>query len=191
MTQLSQVIVTALRADRRVTHEAAARHDGPLLRAAGSASELADQPPLIALAVTTIVIGAVAKRPAVLRSGVRMLASHLLATGVKTVLKSAVNRTRPARALKEGHHIGKGDGGEDTSLNSFPSGHTVAGGRRRRRRAATLARETLPVRRRRGRGDRLDVRTRRDDGDGHGRRGARPLSGRAPGRQSQATAALS
>ena len=39
-----------------------------------------------------------------------MLASHLLATGAKTVLKGAINRTRPARAVKEGHRLEKGDG---------------------------------------------------------------------------------
>lgn len=112
-------------ADVRRTHRATRHDDGAGVRLAGRAAEFADQPPLIALSVTTIAVGAVLRQPVVLRSGVRMLASHLLATGVKTVLKSAIDRTRPARAVKEGHHLGKGDGADDTSLNSFPSGHTA------------------------------------------------------------------
>jgi undecaprenyl-diphosphatase len=113
------------RAERASTHRAARRKNGPLIDAAGKAAEIADQPPLIAISVVTILVGALARRPAVTRSGVRMLASHLLATGVKTVLKSSIDRTRPARALRGGHHIGKGDGADDTTLNSFPSGHTA------------------------------------------------------------------
>jgi len=113
------------REDVAQTHRATLSEDGPMLRAAGKASELADQPPLIALSAGTMVAGALLRHPAVLRAGTRMLASHLIATGVKTVLKSAIDRTRPARAVKEGHRIGQGDGAEDSSLNSFPSGHTA------------------------------------------------------------------
>lgn len=116
---------TAARADRELTHEAARRDDGPLLRAAGKLTQLADQPPLIALSAGTIVVGLASAWGPLARTGLRMLASHLLATAVKTVLKSGVDRTRPARALREGHHIGKGDGADDPSLNSFPSGHTA------------------------------------------------------------------
>lgn len=125
MADVKTAIARVAKADLQSTHRAAAHHDRPLMRAAGKASELADQPPLIALSAATILIGAVTRRPAVLRSGVRMLASHLVATGVKSVLKSAIDRTRPQRALSEGHRIGKGDGADDSSLNSFPSGHTA------------------------------------------------------------------
>lgn len=115
----------ALRVDTEATHRAT-RADDPLpVRLAGRASELADQPPLIALSAATIAAGLLLRRPVVLRNGVRMLASHLLATGAKTVLKGAVDRTRPSRAVVEGHHAGKGRGTDDTSLNSFPSGHTA------------------------------------------------------------------
>ena len=116
---------TAAKADRDVTHEAARRDDGPVLRAAGKLTELADQPPLIALSAGTILVGLLSRRRPIARTGSRMLASHLLATAVKTVLKSSIDRTRPARALKHGYHAGKGDGADDPSLNSFPSGHTA------------------------------------------------------------------
>ncbi len=111
--------------DKAVTHAAARRDDGALVQAAGKASEIADQPPLVALSAATILVGAVLRRPAVVRSGVRMLASHAIATAAKAALKAAVDRTRPARALQEGHHAGKGSGTEDSGLNAFPSGHTA------------------------------------------------------------------
>jgi undecaprenyl-diphosphatase len=125
MGTVGEVAKTLAAEDVETTHRATEEHDGPVLRAAGKASELADQPPLIALSAATIVAGALLRHPAVLRTGTRMLASHLIATGVKTVLKNGIDRTRPSRAVKEGHHIGKGDGADDTSLNSFPSGHTA------------------------------------------------------------------
>ena len=125
MGKVKHTVKQAARADREATHKAAAHDDSKLVRLAGKATEAADQPPLLALSAATIVVGAVLRRPTVLRSGVRMLASHLVATGVKAALKSSVDRTRPSRALKEGHHVGKGRGTSDTTLNSFPSGHTA------------------------------------------------------------------
>jgi undecaprenyl-diphosphatase len=125
MNEATKTVGKLASADVEETHRATRAHDGIVLRAAGKASDLADQPPLIALSAATIVVGAVLRQPVVLRSGIRMLASHLVATGVKSVLKSAIDRTRPERAVKDGHHIGKGDGADDTSLNSFPSGHTA------------------------------------------------------------------
>ena len=125
MGKAKRVAKTAAKADRTLTHRATQEHDGAILRAAGAATEVADQPPLIALSAATIVVGAVLRRPAIVRSGVRMLASHIIATGVKSVLKSAIDRTRPERAVRDGHRLTKGSGSDDTSLNSFPSGHTA------------------------------------------------------------------
>ncbi len=125
MAKAKKAVRKAVQADETATHAAARHDDGPLVRAAGMASEVADQPPLIALSAATFLVGAVLRRPAVMRSGVRMLASHLIATGTKSVLKNAIDRTRPARALKTGQRVGKGSGAADSSLNSFPSGHTA------------------------------------------------------------------
>lgn len=113
------------KADRQQAHRATREPDGPLMTAVGKASELADQPPLIAMSAATILAGVALRRPAVLRTGTRMLASHLVATGIKTVIKNVVDRTRPSRAVREGHRLEKGDGAEDSSLNSMPSGHTA------------------------------------------------------------------
>ncbi len=115
----------AARADRKATHKAAEARDTWPIRMAGAASEAADQPPLVALSLATMGLGAVLRRPNVIRGGVRMLAAHALATGIKTVFKTAIDRTRPVKALADGHHIGKGTGSDDTNLNSFPSGHTA------------------------------------------------------------------
>lgn len=145
MSKAKEAVKRVGRAEREATHRAARHDDGPLLRIASKAAEIADQPPLIAISIATIVVGGVVRRPGVARSGVRMLASHLLATGVKTVLKSSIDRTRPARALKEGHHVGKGDGADDTTLNSFPSGHTAGAVAVAQAVATESARAALPL----------------------------------------------
>lgn len=132
-------------ADKRHAHEATREPDGPLIALAGRASELADQPPLIALSTATILTGVGLRQPVVLRAGARMLASHLVATGIKTVLKNVVDRTRPGRALDDGYHVGRGDGAEDTSLNSFPSGHTAGAVAIAQAVAAESARAALPL----------------------------------------------
>lgn len=92
----------------------------------GAASEVADQPPMIALSLVTLGSGLVMRRPAIARTGLRMLIAHALATGGKTLLKRSIDRTRPQRALRDGtHHAGTGKGSSDTDFNSFPSGHTA------------------------------------------------------------------
>ncbi|MEH3048384.1 phosphatase PAP2 family protein [Sphingomonas adhaesiva] len=83
-----------------------------------------DEPPLLALAVGTLALGTMLRKPAMTRTGARMLASHLLATGMKTVLKASVDRTRP-NAEDRGAHLAKGSGTDDTDRNAFPSGHTA------------------------------------------------------------------
>jgi len=116
----------AAEAEHKATREAAKLRNNPIVAAVGAASEVADQPPLVALGLGTLALGALLRRPALARSGARMLAAHAIATGVKTLLKRGVDRTRPARALKDGRHrLTKGRGGGDTDFNSFPSGHTA------------------------------------------------------------------
>lgn len=92
----------------------------------GKMSEVADQPPLVAISLVTIAAGAILRRGHVVRTGTRMLIAHALATGAKTILKTSIDRTRPAKALADGEHqAGAGSGASDTALNSFPSGHTA------------------------------------------------------------------
>jgi len=114
---------TVLEADRRATHKAARYRDTPLARAAGQAAEIADQPPLIALSVATAAVGLFVRRPDLVRGGTRMLAAHLVATGIKHVVKRSVDRTRPSRAISDGEHRFEPGSSHDHDLNSFPSGH--------------------------------------------------------------------
>lgn len=110
--------------DLRVTRAVAGERDEPIVRAAGKLSELADQPPLILLSGAVIVAGAIARDQGMLRTGARMLAAHLIATGVKTALKRSIDRTRPDEALDHGYQLATGDS-DAHELSSFPSGHTA------------------------------------------------------------------
>lgn len=104
---------------------AAARHRTPVA-ALGAASEVADQPPLVAISLITLGTGLVLREPKVTRTGARMLLAHAIATGAKTIVKKSIDRTRPGRALKDGRHRAKAaEGASDTDFNSFPSGHTA------------------------------------------------------------------
>lgn len=94
------------------------------MRALAPVAKLTDEPPLLALGLGTLAIGAVLRRPALARSGARMVTSHLLATGLKTMLKASVDRARPVVAGKSAK-IGKGHGTGNSDLNAFPSGHTA------------------------------------------------------------------
>ncbi|MEG3178279.1 phosphatase PAP2 family protein [Sphingomonas sp. RB3P16] len=125
MSKLKTAAHKAAKADRAITHRAAAHRDAPAVKLAGAASEVADQPPLLLLGVGTIVVGAVLRRPAMLRGGVRILASELIATGIKDVLKRSIDRTRPTKAIETGKHrfaAGRSAAHGDTS---FPSGHSA------------------------------------------------------------------
>jgi membrane-associated phospholipid phosphatase len=125
--------VSGKRVARRLAHgehraeKAAARLSlSRTVRRIGAVTEVADQPPLIAVSAATIVAGALLRRPALLRTGSRMLASHLVATAIKGVLKAEIDRSRPRRALQDGRHtVGSGRGDADPAFNSFPSGHTA------------------------------------------------------------------
>lgn len=112
-------------ADRKVARIAGSKRDTPFVKAIGTLSELADQPPLIAISALTIVAGVVLGRSRVARTGVRMLASHWLATQAKSFVKHRIDRTRPFVMLGgDGYHAQKGSSHEKGE-NSFPSGHTA------------------------------------------------------------------
>ena len=112
------------KADRKTTHDIAAHRDTVPARIAGLFGELADQPQLITASIGTIAAGLIDRRPDLVRGGARMLAAHLVATAAKTAIKRSFDRTRPAKALRDGHRFRAGDS-TDHELNSFPSGHTA------------------------------------------------------------------
>lgn len=113
------------RADIRLGHAAAEWRYHPVVRVLKRARDLADQPPLIALSLGTVAAGAVGSDRRLARTGARMLASHLVATAIKAVVKHRVDRARPGLFGGErDHQLTRGDRDEGPR-NSFPSGHTA------------------------------------------------------------------
>lgn len=111
--------------DIRTAEVAAMKPKSSSVRALGKVSELADQPPLIAASVLTITAGMAFRSSRLTSTGVQMLASHLLATGIKTILKNRIDRTRPSVLLDDGeYHFRPGSSGRPQE-SSFPSGHTA------------------------------------------------------------------
>lgn len=114
------------RADIDAVRAAAKYRETAVVRAAGLYGGLADQPPLTALSLGMIGVGLARGDPPVARAGFRMLAAHAIGTAVKTVLKTYVDRTRPALLVDEGRYeLAKGEDSDDHRRTSFPSGHTV------------------------------------------------------------------
>jgi membrane-associated phospholipid phosphatase len=113
------------RADLAVAKRVGALQRRPAVKLLGQASEMADQPPMIALAVGTLAGGLLFRRPAVALAGLRMLAAHAVATGIKTGVKRAVDRTRPHVLSNEGEYLVRKGRRREPRYNSFPSGHTA------------------------------------------------------------------
>ncbi|WP_343518840.1 phosphatase PAP2 family protein [Sphingomonas sp.] len=115
-------------ADAAIATRAGHYHRNPVVRLLGGASEIADQPPLIATSLATTAAGLLAKRPELVGTGLRMLASELVATGLKHIVKRRIDRTRPYKMLKDGRyklkHAGSG-ASRASPWSSFPSGHTA------------------------------------------------------------------
>ena len=122
---LSEGVRVVEEADVAAAHAASRFRDTPVVKALGKLGDLADQPPLVALSLATLAAGLVTRRPRLALAGARMLAAHGLATGIKTVVKRGVDRTRPKVLVDEGRYeTGRGQHNE-TDYNSFPSGHTA------------------------------------------------------------------
>lgn len=106
---------------------AARRRKGSLpVRALEHVADLGDQPPLRILCGSVIAVGLIGGDRRLLRTGVRMLAAHTLATLAKDFVKKRVDRTRPRSAAKPGKDArarrGRDESKEETS---FPSGHSA------------------------------------------------------------------
>lgn len=114
----------AVEAEHRLLEPALSLQDTPLVRALTPLAKAADEPPLMAISIATIAVGAVLHRPTIVRVGARMLAAHLVANGLKTVLKGSVDRLRP-NAVEDEPEIKPGTGTDDKAANAFPSGHTA------------------------------------------------------------------
>src|SRR3954449_9863015 len=70
------------------------------VQAAGALSEVGDQPPLLTLSGAVLAFGVATGNTQRAETGARMLAAVLMATGIKSVLKQLVSRTRPHALLE-------------------------------------------------------------------------------------------
>jgi membrane-associated phospholipid phosphatase len=113
------------KADIKVARKAAAVRETPPIAALGKLGELGDQPPMVALCAATIAIGLYRRDGRLAATGVRMLAAHALATGIKHVIKRSVDRTRPRLLVEEGRYETGPGRHKDGEYSSFPSGHTA------------------------------------------------------------------
>lgn len=113
------------KADRRIVHRASSYRDVPIVRLLGKVGELGDQPPMVALCGATIFGGLVRRDGALVATGVRMLAAHAVATGIKHVIKRSVDRTRPHLLVEEGRYETGPGRRDEGAFSSFPSGHTA------------------------------------------------------------------
>jgi undecaprenyl-diphosphatase len=114
-----------LMADRKA-HKSVQPFRGTVpVKAVSWLSELGDQPQMLTLSGGVLALGVLRGDLRLARAGGRMIASHLLATGIKNVMKRRVNRTRPF-ALSRGKDVkprkGRDESKEETS---FPSGHSA------------------------------------------------------------------
>jgi membrane-associated phospholipid phosphatase len=125
MGKIKKVAKVLAEADREATHKAAEQRDTPVVKVVGFLAEIGDQPQLVATSIGTVVIGLIARRPEVVRGGVRMLAAHAAATFVKSAIKKAVDRTRPEKAIEDGQARFEPGDSDDHDQTSFPSGHTA------------------------------------------------------------------
>ncbi|WP_426267385.1 phosphatase PAP2 family protein [Sphingomonas sp. LHG3443-2] len=94
-------------------------------RALGAVSDLSDQEPLYAASASVLVTAAVLRDGPTWRTGTRILASHLLATALRGVIKKMVDRTRPEAAARRGDYVLREGERHESDFNSFPSGHTA------------------------------------------------------------------
>lgn len=113
------------RADLAVAERLGAAQDHPAVKLLGKVSEMADQPPLVALSLGTVAAGLLLRRPTLALAGARMLATHAVATGLKTAVKRTVDRTRPHVLTEEGKYVVRKGHKHGSRYNSFPSGHTA------------------------------------------------------------------
>ncbi len=112
-------------ADVEIARAAATQRDQPVVKAVGRFSELADQLPLFAICGATLAVGLLVRDRRLARAGLRMLAAEAAATGLKTLMKRGVERSRPHLLVDRDHYSTDVGGRTDSDHNSMPSGHTA------------------------------------------------------------------
>jgi membrane-associated phospholipid phosphatase len=98
----------------------------PPVKLLSTLSEIGDQPQIRALSAALFAVGLIRGDRRLMRAGVRMLASHELATALKNFVKHRVDRTRPRSRgeVADAHKMQPGDD-QSKEETSFPSGHSA------------------------------------------------------------------
>lgn len=96
-----------------------------VVKALGAISDLSDQEPLYAASAAVLGTAVLLRDGPTWRTGTRILASHLLATGLRGIVKHLVDRTRPEAAARRGGYVLREGRRHESDFNSFPSGHTA------------------------------------------------------------------
>lgn len=112
-------------ADKEAAAQAARHRHHPVVMAVGTLSEVADQVPLSLVCGSVILGGALSGQDHVARTGLRMMAAHVLANSVKRVIKNRFRRTRPVEMIKRQDYRCEPGESRDGHETSFPSGHTA------------------------------------------------------------------
>jgi len=90
----------------------------------GRFADIGDQPPMMGVSLATLAVGLASRSARLRRTGLRMVAAHVIATAGKTVVKNLIDRTRPRALASKSYRLKKGRS-EDSELRSMPSGHSA------------------------------------------------------------------
>jgi membrane-associated phospholipid phosphatase len=146
MTKRSEAAERVLAADRAAAEAMRRREGSPWRRALEPVADLGDQPQLRILCGSVIAVGLIGGDRRLVRTGVRMLAAHTLATFAKDFVKKRVDRTRPRSAAEPGKdhrpRRGRDEAKEETS---FPSGHSAGAAAVARAFARDYPEQALPA----------------------------------------------
>ena len=113
------------KADVAVAKAVAPLSQSLFVKALGTISEMGDQPQMRTLCAGVIAWGLYRRDRRLALAGVRMLAAHSVATGMKTLVKHRVDRTRPTVLVEEGRYEMAPGESHEHDESSFPSGHTA------------------------------------------------------------------
>lgn len=97
----------------------------PAVQAVGLFGKIGDQPPLRALCAGAILWGLIRRDRRFAKTGLRMLAAHELATGMKSFLKHRIDRKRPRNARTPADNAARPGHSRAKARSSFPSGHSA------------------------------------------------------------------
>ena len=87
--------------------------------------KIGDQPPLRTLCAGVTLFGLIRGDERLAKSGIRMLAAHELATGMKSFLKHRIDRKRPRNADTPHDNAARPGHSRAKAKSSFPSGHSA------------------------------------------------------------------